>query len=422
MNVRYKLIFFPLVACLLFAAASADAQEKFKLKPGAKGRVCLNCHVTFQEKLKSPSVHTPVKNGECSGCHNPHTSSHGKLLYAEPSEICSRCHTVIPGKSLSVHKIVAEGNCTLCHDPHASRYKYNLTKAGNELCLGCHKEIADRIAKIKFKHVPVEKGCLNCHNPHASAASDSLLKEAMPSLCIKCHKTGSPVFAQRHMNYPVAKSACTSCHSPHGSSKGGILYDNVHKPVVGKMCSQCHEEPTSQTPFKTKKEGYELCRGCHSNMMNEAFSKNRLHWPLVTKQGCLSCHTPHASAETALLKGPAMRVCGSCHEDTIARQDRAQKKHAPVKEGNCTVCHAPHSSDSTFLLKGKSVIDACGACHDWQKHTAHPMGDKSIDPRNKNIRVQCLSCHSAHGTDFKNMLLFGTVSEMCTQCHVEYKR
>ena len=58
------------------------------LKPGAKGKICLNCHVTFQEKLKLPFVHTPVKAGDCSGCHNPHTSSHGKLLAADVSKIC----------------------------------------------------------------------------------------------------------------------------------------------------------------------------------------------------------------------------------------------------------------------------------------------------------------------------------------------
>lgn len=421
MNVRYNVVLLFLAACALLPGTSLEAQEKFNLKPGAKGKICLNCHVAFQEKLKSPSVHTPVKTGNCSECHNPHTSSHGKLLYEDPSKICSKCHSVVPKNAVSAHKVVVEQNCTFCHDTHAAKYKYNLTKDGNELCFSCHTDLGDATKKAKFKHQPVGKGCLSCHNPHASAKSAHLLKDDVPPLCVNCHKTTTPAFAKRHMNYPVAKTRCTSCHNPHGSNTVAILYDTVHKPVANKLCNQCHEEPASATPFKTKKEGFELCRACHSTMINEAIGKNRLHWPLVSRQGCLICHTPHASAQTALLRAPKPQLCGSCHEDTIARQERAQDKHNPVKEGNCNTCHLPHSSDNTFLLR-KPLIDQCGTCHDWQRHSTHPLGEKVRDPRNKNLAVECLSCHSAHGTAYKKMLLTEAVSDLCTQCHAEHRR
>jgi len=421
MNVRSGLVLLLLGACVLFPASSSYAQEKFKLKPGARGKICLNCHVTFEDKLKSPSVHTPVKAGNCSECHNPHTSSHGKLLYEDPSKICSKCHSMVPKNAVSTHKVVIEQNCTLCHDTHAAKYKYNLTQNGNALCFSCHPGLGDATKKAKFKHFPVEKGCLSCHDPHASVKSASLLKDEVPSLCVTCHKPGTPAFAKRHMNYPVAKSRCTTCHNPHGSSTAGILYDTVHKPVANKMCNQCHEEPASANPFRTKREGFELCRSCHSKMVNETIGKNHLHWPLVSKQGCLSCHTPQASAQTALLKGPRVQLCGTCHGDTIARSERAQDKHAPVKEGDCNACHMPHSSNNTFLLK-KPIMEQCGMCHDWMKHSSHPVGDKVRDPRNKNLTVQCLSCHSAHGTVYKKLLLTEAVSQTCTQCHADHRR
>lgn len=421
MIIRYGVMIAAIVACLTLPATGTFGQEKFKLKPGATGKVCLTCHVTFQDKLKSPSVHTPVKRGDCSGCHNPHTSSHGKMLSTGPSEVCSRCHAMVPDKTASAHKVVVEGKCVLCHDTHASPFKNNLLKNGNELCFGCHAGIAAAVKKATFKHHPVEKGCLSCHNPHASQRSASLLKEAVPSLCVSCHKTGSPAFAKQHMNYPVATSVCTSCHNPHGSSKVGILYDTVHKPVLSRMCNQCHDEPTSAAPFRTKKEGYELCQACHSNMINDTFSKDRVHWPLVSKKGCMSCHTPHASAESSLLKGPRTTVCRSCHDDTFERQARSAGKHAPVENGDCNSCHAAHSSSANFLLK-KPVIDQCGTCHDWKLHSMHPMGDKARDPRNKNLSVQCLSCHSSHGTPYEKLALFASLSEMCTQCHAKYGR
>ena len=424
----------------LFVVAYAQ-QNKFRLKPDAKGKLCLECHDNFKEKLKNQFVHTPVKTGECSGCHNPHTSSHGKLLAADPNKICYRCHqTVIPQKARSAHKVVVEGNCVKCHDPHASNNKFVLVKAGNELCFTCHKSIGEAVKKVKFSHNPVEKGCLNCHDPHGSANSDHLLKNDVISLCVSCHKTNTPAFAKQHMDYPVAKARCTSCHNAHGSDKAGILFNNVHQPVANKMCNQCHEASTSPDALKTKRAGFELCRGCHSSMMNDTFNKNRIHWPLVDKVGCLNCHEPHASLQKKLLMGDMKTLCGKCHQDTMdlqtklaerERQEKAASKgqamkgaltHNPIQEGNCEACHTPHASDSVFLLKQPSLIELCGTCHDWLKHTSHPMGEKVADLRNKNLRTDCLSCHRSHGAGHRYLLPFPAITDLCVQCHKQYKR
>lgn len=414
------LIIFVVLVCLTVTSFS---QDKFKLKLGARGKICLNCHVAFVDILKKSSVHTPVKTGDCSACHNPHTSSHGKMLSDDTGKVCLKCHnTLIPEKASSVHKVVVDGNCTLCHDPHASNNKFNLLKSGNELCFGCHNNISEAVTKSKFKHPPVDKGCISCHNPHASTKAAHLLKDSLPSLCLQCHKTDKPSFMNQHMNYPVARANCSTCHNPHGSDRGGILFNNVHKPVSSKMCNQCHEEPTSQNPFKTKRAGYELCKGCHSNMISEMFNKNRVHGPILSKKGCLSCHSPHATTESALLRGPMLSLCNECHSDTIKRQERSQTKHPPIQEGNCTVCHTPHADNNPFLFKDANVIDLCGTCHEWQKHSTHPIGEKFVDPRNKNLTLQCLSCHRSHGTENKYFMHFWPISEQCTQCHVQFRR
>ncbi len=411
-------------AVLLFSTGdAAPPANPFKLKPGAQGKLCLDCHVTFQDKIKSPFVHTPVKTGACSACHNPHASAHGKLLAEKGRDVCFKCHQkIVPPDARSVHKIAAEGNCTQCHDPHAAKNKFNLLKGGNDLCFSCHKDFGDVAAKAKFKHPPVQKDCLGCHNPHASSGAGSLLKEEVPRLCLKCHKTDKPAFAKQHMNYPVAKARCTSCHNPHGSDRGSILYDTVHKPMANRMCNQCHVDPNSPEPFATKKSGFELCKSCHSTMVNDTFNKKCLHWPLADKRGCLNCHNPHASPEKSLLKGSLLQVCGSCHADTLARQERSTTKHPPIQQGRCILCHTPHSSDNPSLFQQTSVIGLCGTCHEWQKHSTHPLGDKVIDPRNKNLTVQCLSCHKSHGNENKAMMHFSPISEMCTQCHTKYMR
>ena len=406
------------------AAQSASQAQKFKLKPGAVGAACLECHATFADVLKKPFVHTPVKAKDCVGCHNPHASQHGKMLDASPSKTCLNCHaTVVPAKARSTHRPVEEKGCTSCHDPHASAAKFNLLKGGNELCAGCHKPVIEQSAKAKFKHRPVEQGCTACHNPHGSAKADDLLKQDVPDLCVKCHKTEGAIFVKQHMGYPVGKSRCTSCHDAHGSDKRGMLYNRVHAPVAKQMCNQCHEAPGSPRKFQPKVAGAELCRGCHAQKMTDMFDRSRVHVAVVEGDACLNCHNPHAAREAGLVKrGGMVAACGACHADTIRRQKLSPTKHEPVQSGNCTACHDPHSSENALFLVNADIVEGCGTCHDWLKHSSHPMGAKYVDPRNPNLQVQCLSCHRSHGTEYKHMMPYATTSDLCTKCHEKFKR
>ncbi len=404
-------------------AGGESVEKKFHLKPGAEQKVCLTCHPQFEDVLKRKFIHTPVRTPGCVACHSPHTSNFPKQLSAEVSKLCLTCHgKLMPKEPRSTHKVVLEGKCVQCHDPHASDNPNNLLKAGNELCYSCHKDKAEEIAKVKFKHAPVEKGCINCHNPHASPKATALLKDEVPVLCKQCHDTSKPIFVKQHMNYPVANSKCTMCHNVHGSNRSAFIYDTAHKPFATKQCNQCHESASSPNPLSLKKKGFELCRGCHNNMINDMFAKNRLHWPVVGKNGCLNCHNPHASTQDKLLNAKLIPLCGSCHAGTIMRQEKSPTKHQPVNDGMCTSCHTPHASDNVFLVTQASTVEFCATCHDWAKHQTHPVGEKVIDKRNKNLSVDCLSCHRAHGTEYKKMIPFGTVSDLCTQCHVEYQR
>jgi len=411
------------VFSLFFLASSLSAKGKFNLKTGARGEICLTCHVTFKEKLKKKFIHTPLAEGECTGCHSPHTSDHQRLLVADPADVCYTCHdNLTPQGAMSTHQVVVEGKCVLCHDPHASDNKNNLILAGSELCFKCHKDLGDKIAGNKFQHAPVKKDCLICHNPHASEKKVKLLTDEPPALCLKCHKTDKASFKKLHADYPVEKADCTSCHNPHGSSMAAILYNNVHPPVSNKMCNQCHAAPTASAPFALNKTGFEVCQGCHYELMTDILNKRRVHWPLVDKTGCVNCHTPHASKEPGLLKGPMLDVCGSCHTDTVARQERSRTKHPPIAEGECTTCHAPHSANELFLMNKASILDVCGECHEWQTHSTHPIGEKVVDPRNKNLTLQCGSCHRAHGTEYKNFIYTETVKDLCVLCHIQYRR
>jgi DmsE family decaheme c-type cytochrome len=408
---------------LLWPVPARSQQNPYRLKETDEKKLCLACHTDFEQILKKRSVHTPVRTGECSGCHDPHVSSHGKLLSSDTREVCAGCHeSVIPPKAKSAHKVVADGDCEKCHDPHASDNPANLRARGNDLCFGCHKEIQEAVGKARFKHGPVDQGCLTCHGAHGSEKSEHLLKAAEPSLCVGCHRPDSPAFQTRHMRYPVAKAFCTSCHDPHGSNQPALLWNNVHAPVSNRTCNLCHEGPDSPIPFATKRSGFELCKGCHSEMVSATMAKARLHWPIADKRGCVNCHNPHASKYAKLVKAEGARLCRGCHADTVQRIATTQVKHAPVEAGTCSACHSPHSANGVYLVDQPSMNALCANCHDYETHSAHPIGEKAVDPRNKNLRVDCLSCHKGHGTEFKRMLLAATNVELCTRCHKKFAR
>lgn len=424
MNTRSQLLIFVCFGMALsIVGSNVFAANPYNLASGAKGKLCLECHEDFKATMKKKHIHTPLAKGECTGCHNPHAADHGKLLTEDASQVCNGCHDdLFPVDAVSAHNIVGQTGCVTCHDPHSSDYRNNLVKSGSELCFDCHGDLGQKISEAKMSHAPVADDCMTCHTPHASAKNPSLLKEQAPALCLKCHNPKKKTFKIQHVDYPVEQANCSSCHDPHGSNMESILYDNVHEPLNKRMCKQCHEEASSKTPLATLKDGYELCQGCHYDMVNDTFNKNQIHWPLVDNTGCLNCHSPHASATPGLMKAPMKKVCGSCHIDTIARQERALTKHQPIDDGECSTCHSPHSSDNTFLLTEKSTVRLCAGCHDWQTHSTHPIGEDVIDPRNPNLQLDCLSCHRTHGTEFVHFIYNESINELCVQCHSNYRR
>ena len=185
------------VAVLLGVTASTarSQQNPYRLKETDQTKLCLACHTDFEATLKKKFVHTAVRTGECTGCHDPHVSSHGKLLSAGTRQIC----VDLPrGDRPGEREEHPQGrrrrrlrrSATTRTPPTIAA---NLLTAGNDLCVGCHKDLGAAVAAAKFKHVPVGQGCVTCHDPHGSDQSVRLLKKPVPALCLGCHKPDSPL-------------------------------------------------------------------------------------------------------------------------------------------------------------------------------------------------------------------------------------
>jgi predicted CXXCH cytochrome family protein len=150
---------------------------------------CLECHDDLKEKKV---IHEALESG-CDSCHSaidatdvPHemTNSVDKGLSSEPPGLCFECHDEDDFKGKVNHSPVEEGMCTSCHNPHKSGQEKLLQSEPPGLCFECHDE--DDF-KGKVNHSPVEEGmCTSCHFPHKSD-NEKLLQSEPPGLCFECH-------------------------------------------------------------------------------------------------------------------------------------------------------------------------------------------------------------------------------------------
>ena len=65
-------------------------------------------------------VHTGLKRGKCTSCHNPHASQASRLLKAEGSEVCYQCHKKQNFEKKVVHEALQKEACRTCHLAHGS--------------------------------------------------------------------------------------------------------------------------------------------------------------------------------------------------------------------------------------------------------------------------------------------------------------
>jgi DmsE family decaheme c-type cytochrome len=132
--------------------------------------------------------------------------------------------------------------------------------------------------------------------------------------------------------------------------------------------------------------------------------------------------TPAASSPAATPK------CGDCHTDTVAafaanphnRSSKRGQKADP--EDACSTCHgdgAKHieaGGDATLIstFHGAEGAEMCRSCHEKNdEHASFALGFHANTPA-----VNCLSCHSVHGSiKTSESLLAKAPGPLCQTCH-----
>ena len=182
--------------------------------------LCNECHKKITDKVDSAKFKHPVVNEDkkCYNCHDAHGSLYDDNLKISPLKLCLNCHDKkligTDGKDYNIFKIVnrnkfkhgpiKDGNCTGCHNPHGSDFymilkgefpkefytAYEENKYGS--CFECHESklaktertvaltnFRDGDWNLHYVHVNRTKGrtCRACHEIHASNLPKHIRKE-----------------------------------------------------------------------------------------------------------------------------------------------------------------------------------------------------------------------------------------------------
>jgi DmsE family decaheme c-type cytochrome len=283
-----------------------------------------------------------------------------------------------------VNRFVSNDECKLCHPFEANNFYKN--PHFKSVALG--------------KEIPENTGCQGCHGPGGNhidhhggkttiRAFSLLPPEQVLDTCLRCHSQTLSRANIRSSQHTLNGMACTSCHSIHRSQSARAL---LRQPQVA-LCEECHTDVRTQfsMPFKHRvQEGSMSCTDCHNP--HGSFAPT---W----RMGSRPRHVEQAVANE--------EPCLNCHAD---KRGPFIFEHLGVDVDGCETCHAPHGSPNSRLLRRPVVFTLCLECHNGGGNFGRTGNGIAIqtsthnmaDPRYQN----CTACHARiHGSNADSAFL-----------------
>ncbi len=232
--------------------------------------------------------------------------------------------------------------------------------------------------------------CDGCHSVNYDIATHAVTEWNVG--CERCHGAGSAHVAQprrdnivnpARLDAVAANDTCIQCHSqgrPPGNPIGGVYYDWPVGFDIGKRLADfwaLERRRAGTADFYFFADGT-----AHKNrMQGNDFVESLMYARGVT---CFSCHDPHGSDNTAMLRAPGNDLCLTCHAPGTPTGPRAatlaaHTHHRPDSPGSaCPACHMPaieqtigdvmvHAHTFRFIPPAATgalgVPNACTLCH-----------------------------------------------------------
>ncbi len=234
-------------------------------------------------------------------------------------------------------------------------------------------------------------------------------------------QTPAPGTARPDAAEYVGQATCLTCHDTQdykGTAHG--LVTNPKSPASTHGCESCHGPGKAHVDSGgeaskiidlaalSPQRASEACVACHDRKTHALWAGSQHDQRNVS---CLSCHSVHSPKGPSQLKAASeAMLCATCHKSVASKQLRLS--HMPVREGKvqCSSCHNPHGSTNTKLLKtGTTVDESCTSCH------AEKRGPYLWE--HAPVANACVTCHDPHGSNNERMLV-AKVPFLCQRCHV----
>ncbi len=185
--------------------------------------VCFSCHKDKQKEIAAVTVkHGGLElSTGCLACHNPHTSFFPKQLAMAPMDLCLSCHDrqyshgeqktanmkELFATNRNTHGPIKEKDCSGCHNTHGSNF-FRILRAyypplfyakydpqNYQLCFNCHNDtlvkepttmtltgFRNGDQNLHYVHVnksPKGRTCRACHDAHATN-NPNHIRDAVP--------------------------------------------------------------------------------------------------------------------------------------------------------------------------------------------------------------------------------------------------
>ena len=278
---------------------------------------------------------------------------------------------------------------------------------GSLVCKSCHPDIWANFYKnphyrsiASGKETPENTGCESCHGPGKAHVEARGGKATIP-------RAFSVLPAEQ------ALDACLRCHS-QTLSRANIRRSS--HTLNGVVCTGCHSIHKFQTPkFLLARRQTDLCYGCHANVRAQ-FSMPFKHRVNEGFMNCTDCHNPHGAflATWRMADRPRMNDQALSNEEPCLKCHSEKRvpfiyEHAVVRVDGCETCHNPHGSVNSRLLRRPVVFTLCAECHNGTGRGRQGAGVLSqsgshnmSDPRYQN----CTTCHvRIHGSNSDQFFL-----------------
>jgi DmsE family decaheme c-type cytochrome len=298
------------------------------------GRIALALLFASLAFAQAPSTSGYVGSNVCRTCHpdvslnffkNPHYKSVASGKEPQERTGCEGCHG--PG---GAHVAARGGKTTI---PRA--FSLLDTKQTLDACLNCHAADLSKTNIRRSEHTLNDVACTSCHSIHRAATPKYLLAKQQTELCYSCHASVRAQFempSKHRVNEGFMQ--CTDCHNPHGTFAATWRMSQRPRMVEQALGNE------------------EACLKCHTDKRGP----NAFEHPPVRVEGCETCHYPHGSTNTRLLRRPVVfTLCLQCHNGAggFGTRNNGITSLSPShnlldpRYQSCTTCHVRiHGSNS----------------------------------------------------------------------------